>query len=187
MMKKIITPLLLLCVGALLGMMLTRSCSTPQIEKVEIVKTDTLVVERIDTIVVEKPMPYKVTVVDTIYLYDVSNDASNIGQVLVQEVKEYGDSTYYARISGINAHLEEWRTYPKTVTKYITKTEKVAVEPKKLSLWAGAELRKYGSNFSAPISLEVRYNENRYEIFARGGYDLINNSEVIEVGAKRRF
>lgn len=181
--KNILIGLLLVSVGILAGMMLTRRTQTePPLPEMEILR-DTITEVFIDTHTVFKPMPYKVMAVDTIYLY---ND-SNIGQVLVQEVKEYGDSTYYARISGINAYLEEWRTYPKTVTKYITKTEKVAVEPKKLSLWAGAELRKYGSKFSAPISLEARYNENRYEIFARGGYDLINNSEMIEVGAKRRF
>ncbi len=148
----------------------------------EIVR-DTVTEVFIDTHIVHNPVPYKVTVRDTIYI----DNFCQSGQLFVHEVKEYGDSTYYARISGINAYLEEWRTYPKTVTQYITKTEKVAVEPKKLSLWAGAEIRKYGSKFSAPISLEVRYSENRYEIFARGGYDLINNSEVIEVGAKRRF
>lgn len=146
---------------------------------------DTITEVFIDTHTVYKPLPYKVAVVDTIYVDSFQSGTD--WKVLVHEVKEYGDSTYYARISGINAYLEEWRTYPKTVTKYITKTEKVTVEPKKLSLWAGAEIRKYGSKFSAPISLEARYNENRYEIFARGGYDLINNSEVIEIGAKRRF
>ena len=128
---------LLVFVGALLSTIVTKSCSTPQIEKVEIVKTDTLVVERIDTLIVEKPVPYKVTVVDTIYLYDTSNDTS-IGQVLVQEIKEYGDSTYYARISGINAYLEHIEVYPKETIKYITKTEKVYQKPKKWGLGISA-------------------------------------------------
>lgn len=180
---RILTPLLLLCVGALLGMMLTRSCSKTQIPEPQIIR-DTTLITQIDTQYFPNPVPYKVEVRDTILLTDTIFVG---GKMLFQEVKEYKDSTYYARISGINAFLEEIRVYPKTITQYITKTEKVVVEPKKLSLWASAELRKYGSKFSAPISLEVRYNENRYEIFARGGYDLINNSEVIEVGAKRRF
>lgn len=124
--NNILIGLLLVCVGALLSMILTKSCSTPRIEQIEIVKRDTLVVEKIDTLIVEKPVPYKVMIVDTIYIE--SNDDS---KVLVQEIKEYGDSTYYARISGINAFLEEWRTYPKTVTEYITTTETILQKPQK--------------------------------------------------------
>lgn len=182
---RILTPLLLLCVGALLGMMLTKCNQQPITPPEPQILRDTITEVKIDTQYYAKPVPYKVEVRDTIRLTDTIYAG---GQTFCHETKHYGDnSTYSLQISGINAYLDWIETYPKTVTEYIYETKEVTIQPKKLSLWTGAELRKYGSKFSAPISLEVRYNENRYEIFARGGYDLINNSEVIEVGAKRRF
>lgn len=77
-------------------------------------------------------MPYKVVVRDTV----VVNSFQNLQdwKVLVQEVKEYKDSTYYAKISGINAYLEEIEVYPKTITQYISNTEKVYIQPKKWSI-----------------------------------------------------
>ena len=173
--------LLLAFVAAWLSTIVTKSCSTPQIQQVEIVKTDTLVVERIDTIVVEKPMPYKVTVVDTIYVD--SFQSVPFWKVLVQEVKEYGDSTYYARISGINAHLEEWRTYPKTVTKYITNTERVVVEPKKWGSYGNAEYGFTSVDSRLCIGAELRYIAPKVEYFIKGGRELIRNQSYIEVGA----
>lgn len=128
-MKTLWIILLSASVGALLSGMLMRSCQTPQVERVEIVKTDTLIVERVDTIEVIKPMPYKVTVKDTVYVNSFQNDTD--WKVLVQEVKEYKDSTYYAKISGINAYLEEIQVYPKTTTVYINTTEAIYVQPKK--------------------------------------------------------
>lgn len=130
-MKTIWIILLSLFAGALLTMMLTRSCQTPQIERVVIEKTDTLIVERVDTIEIIKPMPYKVTVKDTVYVNSFQNDTD--WKVLAQEVKEYKDSTYYAKISGINAFLEHIEVYPKNTIKYITTTEIIREQPKK---WA---------------------------------------------------
>ena len=120
-------------VGALLSTMLMRSCQSPQIEEIEILKTDTLIVERVDTIEIVKPQPYRVEVRDTIYINDTINDNIN-GNIFVQQVKEYKDSTYYAKISGINAYLEEIRVYPKVITQYITTTERVYIPPKKWSV-----------------------------------------------------
>ena len=56
------------------------------------------------------------------------------GQTFFQEVKEYKDSTYYAKISGINAYLEHIEVYPRTTTQYITNTERVYIQPKKWSV-----------------------------------------------------
>ena len=99
-------------------------------------------------------MPYKVTVVDTIYLYDTNNTS----QVFVQEVKEYGDSTYYARISGINAYLEEIRVYPKETIKYITTTEKVYQKPKKWGLGISAGYCFTNNSFKPYVGVGVTYD-----------------------------
>ena len=119
--------LLLLFVGVLLGMMLMRSCQSPQIERVEIVKTDTLTITRVDTVTIVKPQPYKVEVKDTVYI-----EKGYAGHVFVQETKWFGDNeTYDMQVSGINVQLDWIKTYPKTVTQYINTTETIYVQPKK--------------------------------------------------------
>lgn len=128
-MKNLSIILLSAFAGALLTMMLTRSCQQPEQIVTEIVKTDTLTITRVDTITQVLPEPYKVVVRDTIYINDNIN-----GNIFVQEIKEYRDSTYYARVSGINAYLEEIRVYPRTVTNYINTTEKVYIQPPKWSI-----------------------------------------------------
>lgn len=92
---------------------------------------DTVIVERVDTFTIIKPVPHKVEVRDTIRLTDTIYIG---GQMLFQEVKEYKDSTYYAKISGINAYLEHIEVYPKTITQYINTKEYVYVPPKKWSI-----------------------------------------------------
>jgi hypothetical protein len=92
---------------------------------------DTITEVYIDTNTAYKPVPYKVEVRDTIELTDTIYLG---GQTFFQEVKEYKDSTYYARISGINAYLEHIEVYPRTTTRYITNTERVYIQPKKWSV-----------------------------------------------------
>jgi hypothetical protein len=100
----------------------------PPLPEMEIVR-DTVIDVQIDTQYFPKPVPYKVEVRDTIYINDTIN-----GNIFVQEVKEYKDSTYYAKISGINAYLEEMEVYPKTITQYINTKEYIYAPPKKWSM-----------------------------------------------------
>lgn len=124
-------------------------------ERVEIVQTDTIVVRKIDTIKIVEPQPYTVIVRDTIYPQYPQYPQ---GDILLQEVKEYQDSTYYARISGINAYLEEIRIYPRTEYRYITTTEKVCEKPKK---WGIGVQTGYGigrNGLQPYIGIGVSYN-----------------------------
>ena len=131
-MKNLWIILLSACVGALLSMMLTRSCQQPEPPLPEMkIMRDTVIDVQIDTQYFPKPVPYKVEVRDTIELTDTIYIG---GQTFSQEVKEYKDSTYYAKISGINAYLEHIEVYPKTITQYITNTERVYMQPKKWSI-----------------------------------------------------
>ena len=157
-MKKIITPLLLLCVGALLGMMLTRSCSKTQIPELQIIR-DTTLITQIDTQYFPEPVPYKVEVRDTILLTDTIFVG---GQMLFQEVKEYKDSTYYARISGINAYLEEIKVFPKTTTKYVFNTEIVREKPKKWGIGPQVGLGVVGNTVQPYIGIGIQYNVIRF-------------------------
>ena len=132
-MREISTILLSACVGALLTMMLTRSCRQELQPEVQIMR-DTTTIVQIDTHYFPKPEPYKVEVRDTVYIPNPQYPQyPQYPQVLVQEVKEYRDSSYYARISGINAFLEHIEVYPKQTTKYITSTEIIRERPSK---WA---------------------------------------------------
>ena len=130
-MKNLLIILLSACVGGLLSTMLTRSCQQPQIPPQPQIIRDTVIDVQIDTQYFPKPVPYRVEVRDTIELTDTIYLG---GQTFFQEVKEYKDSTYYAKISGINAYLEEIRVYPKTITQYINTKEYVYVPPKKWSV-----------------------------------------------------
>lgn len=158
MKKNLLIGLLLLCAGALLSMMATRLCQPKEIVT-EIIKTDTLLVERVDTITIIKPEPYKVIVRDTVYLpYPQNPQFPQNPQVFVQEVKEYKDSTYYARISGINAFLEEIRVYPKTTTKYITVAKEVKVKPKRWGIGPTVGVGVMDNKFYPYVGFGVSYN-----------------------------
>ena len=126
-MKNLWIILLSACVGALLSGMLTRSCQTQTPSQPQIIR-DTTIIEQIDTQYFPEPVPYRVEVRDTIRLTDTIYVG---GQMLFQEVKEYKDSSYYAKISGINAYLEHIEVYPRTTTQYIHTTEKVYEKPQK--------------------------------------------------------
>lgn len=172
MLKKCGTYLLLLCAGVLLGMMLTKRGKTELIPEV-ILQTDTVEIVTVDTLWKEKPVPYKVEVRDTVYLAG--------GQLFVQEIKEYKDDYYYARVSGINAHLEHIEVYPRTTTKYITTIEKVYQKPEKWSLWAFAS---YSTMDILPVGIEMRWVSNKRECFVQVGRDIISGKNFAQVGAR---
>lgn len=158
--KEILIGLLLLCVGILLGMMLMRLCSKPQIPEPKVIR-DTTLITQIDTQYFPKPVPYKVEVRDTIYI-DNSFQNDKDWKVLVQEVKEYKDSIYYARVSGINAFLEEIRVYPRITTKYITQTEYVREKPKKWGIGPQVGVGIINNQFYPYIGIGVQYSLIRF-------------------------
>lgn len=120
-------------------MMLMRLYGKPQMPEPKVIR-DTTLITQIDTQYFPKPVPYKVEVRDTVYI-DNSFQNDKDWKVFVQGVKEYRDSTYYAKISGINAYLEHIEVYPRTTTKYITTTEYVREKPKK---WGIGVIGGYG-------------------------------------------
>ena len=152
-MKNLWIILLSVFVGVLLGMTLTRRAGTQKEPEVKI-ERDTLVVTRIDTIVQVLPQAVKI-IRDTVKITDTISIA---GQIFFQEVKEYQDSTYYARVSGINAFLEEIRVYPRITTKYITQTEYVREKPKKwgIGVQGGYTIGKDG--FYPYLGIGISYN-----------------------------
>lgn len=129
-MKNLWIILLSAFVGALLSMMLMKSCQLePPLPEMMVLR-DTITEVHIDTFTAYKPQPYKVTVHDTVYI-----EKNYAGHVFVQETKWFGDNeTYDMQVSGINVELDWIKTYPKTVTQYINTTETVYIPPKKWSI-----------------------------------------------------
>lgn len=184
-MKNLWIILLSACVGALLSMMLTRSCQVePPLPEMMVLR-DTITEVYIDTHTVNKPVPYKVEVRDTVYL-----DKPYKGHVFTQETKWFSDnSTYDMQVSGINVQLNWIKTYPKTVYETIieTKTETIYVTPKPLSFWGGVEFMSCGNRTALPVTIEARYAKKNEEYCAGVGYDVVNSVRIIKASAKRKF
>ena len=83
-------------------------------DKEVITITDTLVLT--DTIIKMQPKPYKITIIDTIYLPQQPQQPQKpqIDTLIRQEVI-YKDSTYMAVVGGIEPYLKSIEIYPKTI------------------------------------------------------------------------
>ena len=144
MVKYIIIFLLSVCLAYLLCKPEDRIVVEKIIEKI-----DTIVTLKVDTLVKFKPVAYKETVRDTIFVHDT---------VLVYKTKLYQDSTYKVQISGINPNLDFIEVYPRTVTQYINRVEKVYLKPKK---WGIGPQVGYGigpNGLQPYIGIGVQYN-----------------------------
>lgn len=76
----------------------------------------------------------------------------------LREYKEYHDSNYYAKISGVSPRLDEIRVYPKTVTQYVYRDRIVSNKQKRwgLGLSAGYGIGRNG--LSPVLAVTVNYN-----------------------------
>lgn len=130
-MNKIIL-LLLCCLSFFVGYSLKKE--RPKVEY------NTITQVKVDTIVKYYPSPYLVTYLDTIHITDT---------ILIREVKEYKDSTYYVRLSGFDANLEEIKVYNTT-------TERIKVKKWGIGITAGAAVHSGG--ISPAICVGLTYN-----------------------------
>ena len=131
-----------------------RSPSVREIPKYDTIQSAPIVVTKVlvDTQYILSPLPYLAWVdhKDTMY---VSDSCWHL-----REYREYQDSNYYAKVSGVAPRLDELRVYPKTVyeTKYIYRD--VVHKPKKwgIGLSAGYGVGKGG--ITPVLALTVNYN-----------------------------
>ena len=126
------------------------------IDKEVITITDTLVLT--DTIVKMQPKPYKVTIIDTIYLPQKPQQPQQpqIDTLIRQEVI-YKDSTYMAVVGGIEPYLKSIEIYPKTIYVNNNTTTTIKVRSRfGLGVQAGYG---YGRNGLQPyVGVGVQYN-----------------------------
>ena len=164
-MKDAITLLLSLFVGICFGTILTRSYSLKQMG---IPQTDTITIVKIEPIIHYKPVPVKTTALGE-YSFDkytpyafftdtIETVKYEQGNTFYHEIKEYKDSTYYARISGINANLEEIQVFPTMVTKYVTVAKEVQQKPKKWGLGVSAGMAVAGGKVQPYIGAGITYD-----------------------------
>ena len=87
-----------------------------------IVQVDTLRIR--DTVLVDKPVPVEVRVVDTmlVTVADTIRLSDTVYLRLPREIKRYEDSLYRAQVSGYRPALDWIEVYPQTV--YLTKVVK---------------------------------------------------------------
>lgn len=108
---------LLLLSGYFLG---RRTGHAPEPEL--IVQTDTLRIT--DTLLIEKPVPVEVRMVDTmlVAVADTIRLSDTVYLRVQREIKQYEDSLFRAQVSGYRPELDWIEVYPQTV--YLTKVVK---------------------------------------------------------------
>lgn len=143
-----------LAIGLLIGAAVSHITTKARTAPVERVIRDTCYVTRVDTFVRVEPRPYRVYVTDTMRVQVVTEKRDTIWAELPREVKEYRDTSYYAKVSGFSPSLDAIEVYQRTKT--ITITERV-----KPSRWGVGVTAGYGltTNGIAPyIGIGLNYN-----------------------------
>ena len=128
-------------------------------DKEVITITDTLVLT--DTIVKMQPKPYKVTIIDTIYLPQQPQKPQQPQQpqidTLIRQEVIYKDSTYTAVVGGIEPYLKSIEIYPKTIYVNNNTTTTIKVRSRfGLGVQAGYGLSRNG--LQPYIGIGVQYN-----------------------------
>lgn len=128
-------------------------------DKEVITITDTLVMT--DTIIKFQPKPYKVTIIDTIYLPQQPQQPQKPQKpqydTLIRQEITYKDSTYTAVVGGIEPYLKSIEIYPKTIYVNNNTTTTIKVRSRfGLGVQAGYG---YGRNGLQPyVGIGVQYN-----------------------------
>lgn len=106
---------------------------------------------KVDTLYLLSPLPYLAWV-------DNTDTIRTDSCVHLREYKEYQDSSFYAKISGVAPRLDELRVYPKTIyeTQYIYRD--MIYKPKRwgIGLSAGYGATKHG--LSPILAITMNYN-----------------------------
>lgn len=114
--------------------------------------TNTVRKIQVDTMYILSPQPYLAWIdnSDTIHASDTCYH--------LREYKEYQDSNYYAKVSGVSPRLDEIRVFPRTIyqTEYIYRD--ITQKPKRwgIGLSAGYGVGKNG--LTPVLAVTVNYN-----------------------------
>lgn len=158
MKKNIIIALSILVIGFVIGLF----CRRTEYVETTIVQRDTTVV--VDTHIVERPVPVKVVVTDTMYaeVRDTVRLNDTLYVSLPLEKKVYRRDEFYAEVTGYNPSLTRIEVYPKTV--YVTEKQRETVRQRNY-LSAGTEML-YAESFHSYIYLEYERMLHRNVCFS---------------------
>lgn len=180
MKRNIIIALVILVMGIAVGLLLRKT----EYVETTIVQRDTTVV--VDTHIVERPVPYKVTVTDTL-LKEVTDTVRLNDTLYVRlplEKREYRRDEFYAVVSGYNPSLIHMEVYPKTV--YVTETERETVRQRNY-LSVGAEML-YADAFHTYIYAEYERMLHRNVSFSfKALHDIPTQSNGVSIGIKAQI
>ena len=125
-------------------------------DKEVITITDTLVLT--DTIIKMQPKPYKVIIIDTIYLHQQPQQPQQLQiDTLIRQEITYKDSTYTAVVGGIEPYLKSIEIYPKTIYVNNNTTTTIKVRSRfGLGVQAGYGLSRNG--LQPYVGVGVQYN-----------------------------
>lgn len=106
----------------------------------------------VDTQYILFPVPYLAWIdnSDTIHVSDTCWH--------LREYKEYRDSNYYAKVSGVAPRLDEIRVYPKTITQYVYRDRIVSNKQKRFGLGLSAGYGIGRNGLSPVLAVTVNYN-----------------------------
>ncbi len=179
MKNNIIIVILVLVIGFVLGLL----CRRTEYVETTIVERDTTVV--VDTHIVERPVPVRVTVVDTMYaeVRDTIRMNDTLYVSLPLERKEYRRDEFYAVVSGYNPSLTYIEVFPKTV--YVTETTRKKDKANYLS--AGVDVLYLGTAH-VPIYVEYeRMLHRNFSVYARGMGDIWTGTKGLSVGVRAKI
>lgn len=134
----------ILCIVGVL--LLLRLCSGPSVVVKEVVKSDTVTLIKVDTVVINKPVPVRVFEkrTDTLTIY--RNGDTLLVPVPIRQYA-FRDSLYALDVSGFNVSVDRLEVYPRTVYKTITtNTERTVRENRR---WGFGIQAGYGYDFGS--------------------------------------
>ena len=106
----------------------------------------------VDTQYILFPIPYLAWVdyTDTIHVGDTCWH--------LREYKEYQDSNYYAKVSGVQPRLDEIQVFPKTITEYVYQDRIVRGRQKRWGLGLSAGYGMSIEGLSPVVAVTINYN-----------------------------
>lgn len=155
-MKQAITIIL----SVIAALLLLKTCSGPAVVVKEMVQSDTVTLVRVDTVVIEKPVPVRVIEkrTDTLIVY---RDRDTV--LVPVPIRQYAfrDSLYALDVCGFNVSVDRLEVYPRTIYKTInTNTERTIKDNRRWGLGIQAG---YGYDFgsrklSPHIGIGIQYS-----------------------------
>lgn len=162
---------ILLVGAAMAALLLWKYFSAPSVVVREVVHADTVTLVRVDTVVIERPVPVRVVEEEPVYIQmPVPGDTIfEPGDTVFVPVPisqyQFRDSLYALDVSGYGVSLDRLEVYPRTIYQKInTTTERTAKDKKRwgLGIQAGYGYSVSARRFAPYVGVGVQYSVLRW-------------------------